>query len=46
MPEKRSALFNDTRLHLFTGGSPATPDELAARYVRLSAGQSPDGSQA
>jgi RimJ/RimL family protein N-acetyltransferase len=44
--QEAAALLNDTRLHTFTGGSPATLDELAARYVRLSAGQSPHGSQA
>ncbi len=39
-------LLDDTRLHVFTGGSPATLDELEARFVRQSTGHSPDGSQA
>jgi RimJ/RimL family protein N-acetyltransferase len=35
--------FDDDRLHTFTGGKPATEDELRARYGRQVAGRSPDG---
>jgi len=36
-------VFADPRLHTWTGGQPASLDELRARYRRQSAGQSPDG---
>jgi RimJ/RimL family protein N-acetyltransferase len=32
-------------LHTFTGGRPATEDELRAIYIRQVAGHSPDGSE-
>jgi RimJ/RimL family protein N-acetyltransferase len=38
-------LLDDDDLHLYIGGHPATPDELRARYRRLSVGQSPHGDQ-
>jgi RimJ/RimL family protein N-acetyltransferase len=38
-------VFDDQRLHTFTGGSPATLDELRARYTRQAVGRSADGSQ-
>lgn len=38
-------VFDDVRLHTWTGGSPASPAELGARYARQSAGRSPDGTQ-
>ncbi|MFG2143935.1 GNAT family N-acetyltransferase [Streptomyces sp. NPDC048696] len=38
-------VFDDVRLHDWTGGAPSSLDELEARYVRQSAGRSPDGSQ-
>ncbi|MGW2838813.1 GNAT family N-acetyltransferase [Streptomyces sp. NPDC001493] len=39
------SLFDDVRLHTWTGGSPSTLAQLEARYVRQSAGRSPDGTQ-
>ncbi|AJE42599.1 N-acetyltransferase [Streptomyces nodosus] len=36
-------VFDDIRLHRWTGGTPATLEELEAVYRRRSAGQSPDG---
>jgi RimJ/RimL family protein N-acetyltransferase len=36
-------VFDDQGLHQFTGGEPATPDELRDRYTRQVAGRSPDG---
>ncbi len=38
-------LLNDDDLHVYTGGHPATLDELCARYRRQSVGRSPDGDQ-
>ncbi|MCC3769212.1 GNAT family N-acetyltransferase [Streptomyces sp. UNOC14_S4] len=38
-------LFDDARLHEWTGGAPSSLEELAAKYRRQSAGQSPDGRQ-
>ncbi|GAA3623812.1 GNAT family N-acetyltransferase [Kineosporia mesophila] len=37
--------LSDERIHAFTGGSPASLDELKARFRRQAEGQSPDGSQ-
>ena len=37
--------FGDQRLHRYTGGSPATEQQLRARYARQVAGAPPDGSQ-
>lgn len=38
-------LFDDPRLHTWTGGEPATRDELETRFARQSVGRSRDGSQ-
>ena len=38
-------MFDDVALHAFTGGSPASADELRSRYARQVAGHSPDGGQ-
>ncbi|MFJ9341517.1 GNAT family N-acetyltransferase [Streptomyces sp. NPDC101733] len=43
--EEAFALFDDVRLHAWTGGEPSSLAELRARYGRQSAGRSPDGSQ-
>jgi len=40
-----ATVLDDERLHAFIGGRPATLDELRARYIRLVAGRSADGSQ-
>lgn len=40
-----AAVLDDEGLHTFIGGRPATLEELRARYVRLVAGQSADGSR-
>jgi RimJ/RimL family protein N-acetyltransferase len=40
-----AAVLDDERLHAFIGGRPATLEELRARFIRLVAGQSADGSQ-
>lgn len=37
------SVFDDVRLHKWTGGTPCTFEELEAKYQRQSAGQSPDG---
>ncbi|WP_327179066.1 GNAT family N-acetyltransferase [Streptomyces sp. NBC_01335] len=39
------SVFDDVRLHTWTGGSPGSLAELEARYARQSAGRSPDGTQ-
>ncbi|MGP9019985.1 GNAT family N-acetyltransferase [Streptomyces sp. BR1] len=39
------SVFDDARLHTWTGGAPSKLAELEARYVRQSAGRSPDGTQ-
>jgi RimJ/RimL family protein N-acetyltransferase len=36
--EEMAGVLDDDRLHEFTGGRPAAPDELRARYARLVAG--------
>ena len=38
-------VFDDVRLHVWTGGSPCSLEQLEARYRRQSAGQSPDGTR-
>lgn len=38
-------LLDDTGLHTFTGGQPATSEQLRDRYTRQVVGCSPDGSQ-
>ncbi|WP_369183474.1 GNAT family N-acetyltransferase [Streptomyces sp. Y1] len=43
--EAMAAALADPALHAFTGGRPATADELRARYTRLAAG-SPDPAEA
>jgi len=43
--EEMVAVLGDERLHAFTGGRPPTLAELRARYARLVAGRSPDGSE-
>ncbi len=40
-----AAVLDDPRLHEFTGGEPATLDELTARYERQVTGWSADGTQ-
>ncbi len=40
-----ASVLDDGGLHHYTGGQPATPDELRERYRRQSAGRSPDGTQ-
>jgi methyltransferase (TIGR00027 family) len=37
--------LDDAGLHEFTGGRPATVDELRERYARWAVGHSPDGTQ-
>ncbi|WP_189321418.1 GNAT family N-acetyltransferase [Streptomyces flaveus] len=37
------SVFDDVRLHKWTGGTPSTLEELEAKYRRQSARQSPDG---
>ncbi|MGW2281263.1 GNAT family N-acetyltransferase [Streptomyces sp. NPDC001770] len=39
------SVFDDVRLHTWTGGSPSSLAQLEARYARQSAGRSPDGTQ-
>lgn len=43
--EEMAPLLDDARLHAFTGGRPATVEELRTRYARQSVGHSPDGRQ-
>lgn len=38
-------LFDDRRLHVWTGGEPPSPEQLADRFRRQAVGRSPDGSQ-
>ncbi|MFE5509509.1 GNAT family N-acetyltransferase [Streptomyces sp. NPDC056529] len=38
-------VFDDARLHTWTGGKPYTLEELQARYAFQAGGTSPDGSQ-
>ena len=40
-----ASTFDDARLHTFTGGDPATEDELRERYARQVVGHSPDGGE-
>ncbi|MFJ3216923.1 GNAT family N-acetyltransferase [Kitasatospora sp. NPDC086801] len=42
--EELAAALADPALHAFTGGSPATADDLRTRYARLAAG-SPDPAE-
>lgn len=41
--EEMAPVLADPALHRFTGGVPATVDELRERYARQAAGRSPDG---
>ena len=41
--EEMAPLLDDARLFAFTGGRPATLEELRARYARQTTGRSPDG---
>jgi RimJ/RimL family protein N-acetyltransferase len=43
--EEMAAVLDDERLHVFTGGSPPTVDDLRERYRRQVVGRSADGSQ-
>ena len=43
--EEMVAVLGDERLHAFTGGRPPNLAELRARYARLVAGRSPDGTE-
>ncbi|KAA1011237.1 GNAT family N-acetyltransferase [Pseudonocardia sp. EV170527-09] len=43
--DEAALLFDDTRLHEFIGGTPATIGQLRERYRRQVLGRSPDGSQ-
>jgi RimJ/RimL family protein N-acetyltransferase len=38
-------LLDDENLHVYTGGHPATLEELQVRYQRQATGRSPDGEQ-
>lgn len=41
--EEMAPVLADPALHRFTGGVPATVDELRERYARQAVGRSPDG---
>jgi RimJ/RimL family protein N-acetyltransferase len=43
--EEMAPLLADPALHAFTGGRPATLEELRHRYARQAGGRSPDGAQ-
>jgi RimJ/RimL family protein N-acetyltransferase len=43
--EELAPLLDDPVLHEYTGGSPATPEQLRERYRRQAAGRSPDGRE-
>ena len=43
--DEMAPLLDDTGLHEFIGGEPATLDDLRARYTRQAVGRSPDGTQ-
>jgi RimJ/RimL family protein N-acetyltransferase len=43
--EEMASALDDPGLHEFIGGSPATADELRARYARQIVGHSPDGTE-
>jgi RimJ/RimL family protein N-acetyltransferase len=44
-PQEMAPLLDDTELHSFIGGRPATVEQLRDRYARQIVGRSPDGSQ-
>ncbi|MCM0676475.1 GNAT family N-acetyltransferase [Micromonospora phytophila] len=43
--EELAPILDDPGLHEYTGGLPASPDELRERYRRQVTGHSPDGTQ-
>lgn len=43
--QEAAVVFDDVRLHAYTGGSPSSYEQLRDRYGRQVAGHSPDGSQ-
>lgn len=43
--DELAPVLDDRGLHTYTGGAPATRDELRQRYERQVVGRSPDGSQ-
>jgi RimJ/RimL family protein N-acetyltransferase len=43
--EEMAPVLGDPALHTFTGGEPATIDELRSRYARQVVGRSADGSE-
>lgn len=43
--DEMAPVLDDATLHAFTGGNPATVDQLRERYSRQVAGQSRDGTQ-
>ncbi|MEH1100998.1 GNAT family N-acetyltransferase [Micromonospora sp. CPCC 205561] len=43
--EELAPLLDDATLHEYTGGAPATPEQLRERYARQAAGRSPDGRE-
>jgi RimJ/RimL family protein N-acetyltransferase len=43
--DEMAPLLDDPTLHTFTGGKPATLQELRSRYAQQVVGQPPDGSQ-
>jgi RimJ/RimL family protein N-acetyltransferase len=43
--EEMAPALGDTALHTYTGGEPATLEQLAERYRWQAAGRSPDGTQ-
>jgi RimJ/RimL family protein N-acetyltransferase len=43
--EEAVVVFNDERLHTYMGNSPATFDQLRARFARQALGHSADGSE-
>jgi RimJ/RimL family protein N-acetyltransferase len=44
-PDEMAILLDDNGLHTFTGGQPATSEELRDRYTRQIVGLSSDGTQ-
>lgn len=43
--EEMAPLLDDVRLHAFTGGGPASLEQLRSRYARQVVGRSEDGTQ-
>ena len=43
--DEMAAVLDDAALHTFTGGEPATPEQLRSRYARQVVGHSADGSE-